>query len=79
MLRKPALFAGLLVGALVGIVGTHFFLRHHVLGTEEVKGVLRPRMTMSEIDGLFGQPDRTEVVDGKIDGKYEHPKQIIWT
>jgi hypothetical protein len=79
MLRKTVLFAGgLLVGALLGIVGTHFFLRHHVLGPE-VKGVLRPRMTMSEIEGLFGQPDRTEVIDGKIDGKYEHPKQIIWT
>lgn len=31
MLRKAALFAGgLLVGIIVGVRGTHFFLHHHI-------------------------------------------------
>lgn len=34
---------------------------------------------MSEVELLFGQPDHIDVVDGRIDGKYEQPKQIIWT
>ena len=69
MLRS--LFAGLLVGIIVGI-GTYFFLRHSATAT------LRPHMTMSEVEHAFGEPDRVDIVDGRIDDKYEHPKEILW-
>jgi hypothetical protein len=83
---KAALFAGgVLVGIIVGVCGTHFFLHHHIRDrwfahrTEGASGMLRPRMTMSEVEQLFGKPDRIDVVDGRIEDKYEHPKEIIWT
>jgi hypothetical protein len=86
MFHKAALFAaGLLIGIVVSVASTHFFLRHHIFNkrfvpkTEGTSGVLRPRMTMSEVELLFGQPDHIDVVDGRINGKYEEPKQIIWT
>lgn len=72
MLRKAALFAGgLLVGIVVGVVGAHLF-HHHV------PAVLRPNMTMSEVELSFGKPDRIDVVDGLIDDKYEYPQEILW-
>lgn len=53
--------------------------RINVNSREQTSGVLRPKMSMSEVESLFGQPDRIDVVDGKIEGKFETPKQIIWT
>ena len=72
MLHKVALFAGgLFVGILIGVGGAYFFLHHH-------PAVLRPNMTMSEVELSFGKPDRIDVVDGRIDDKYESPKEILW-
>jgi hypothetical protein len=85
MLRKVVLFAaGVLVGIIVGAASTKLYLRHHILHNSlgakaEKTGNLLPQMTMTEVEQLFGKPDHVDVVDGGIDGKYEKPKQIIWT
>jgi hypothetical protein len=73
MLRKAALFAGgLLIGIIIGVGGAYLFHHHSVTAT------LRPHMTMSEVERAFGKPDRIDIVDGRVDDKYEYPKEILW-
>lgn len=85
MLRKTSLFAGgLLLGIVIGAAAWHFYLRYHTRNisfahTTYGNGLLRQKMTMWEVEQLLGKPDHVDIIDGKNDGHYETPKQIMWT
>jgi hypothetical protein len=39
---------------------------------------LKQNMTMSEVETLFGKPDKTITEKGKIENDYETPTVIVW-